>query len=172
MSLLTDMSTYLAMSDTSDTVHVMYGITLVPSPFQMKKGQQVIAFFDKHRAEVPSTLWVEPELMIKMAFMKIPIIKHIQEFKSIDQDIILAPPDNNWSIVRLLTVAPFPNQWADQLRNNPLTPIELAYKLDSELRSWNPTVIAKMKPLQDWMHTACVREKPNDQQAGSVLKLP
>ena len=39
MSLLTDLKTHVIMTDTSDTVSVIYGITVVPSPFLMTKGQ-------------------------------------------------------------------------------------------------------------------------------------
>ena len=55
-SLLHDQKTYLTMSDNSNTVNVIYGVTLVPSPYQTGRDQQVISFFDKRRAEVPSTL--------------------------------------------------------------------------------------------------------------------
>ena len=172
MSLLTDLKTHVIMTDTSDTVSVIYGVTIVPSPFLMTKGQQAIAFFDKRRAEVPSTLWIEPNMLIKTAFRNAPTIKQIQDIKEVNPDIILVPKVNNWDKIRLPMLAPFPNQWADQLRKKPLTPIELALKLDSDVRSWDPETAAKMKPLQDWANAACVRLKPNDQRAGSVLKLP
>ena len=54
-----------------------------------------ITFFDKRRAEVPSILYVKLDLIMKTAYMKIPAIKHIQEFITINLDIILVLSDNN-----------------------------------------------------------------------------
>ena len=171
-SLLHDQKTYLTMSDNSNTVNVIYGVTLVPSPYQTGRDQQVISFFDKRRAEVPSTLWVNPDVILKATILPIPTLEHILEFQTIDPNIELVPADNAWEKTRLPALAPFPPQWANQLRDKALKPIELAFKLDSDLKSWDESLVKKMKPLQNWIHAACVRAVSNDQREGSVLKLP
>ena len=78
-SMLPDHNMFLKMSDTSDNVRMICGLTRVLSPHQTDNNQKVIAFFEKRRAEVPSTQWVMPQQVMDPIIARVPPLQSITE---------------------------------------------------------------------------------------------
>ena len=171
-SMLPECVTYLTMSDTSEKVCLMYGLTMVPSPYQTGNEQQIIGFFDKRRAEVPSTQWISPQHAMDAIEVCIPPFQELVEAKRLDSNIKFIPRNEEWKKVFCPPIAPFPTQWAEQIKDQSISPIDLAFKLESSITAWTDTEKEKIQPLIDWIHAACVRANHHDQEQGSIMKLP
>ena len=171
-SMLTTFSTYLTMTDTSDNVCLMYGLTMVPSPYQTGNEQQIIGFFDKRRSEVPSTQWITPLQAMDSITVNIPPLQEIIEAKRTDPNVKFIPHNETWRAVACPPIAPFPTQWADQIKDQHISPMNLALKLESSISSWSEEDKQKIQPLFDWVLGACVRAVVSNQNEGSILKLP
>ena len=69
-------------------------------------------------------------------------------------------------------IAPFPVQWEEKWEQQPMSPIELAFQLETAISTWDAATKKKIEPLINWVHVVCVRSNAMNQEDGSQGKFP
>ena len=80
----------------------------------MEDSRQVIAFFDKRRAEVLLMQWVILQKVIDPIKARIPLLQVMIEAEQIDANVKFISKDDTWEEVLYLLIAPFLIQCADK----------------------------------------------------------
>jgi len=162
---------FLTLSDTQEHIQVVYGLAKVPTPHQMADQPQVTAFFAPRKVEVPSTMYLDLNDSTKTEEMFYPTLEQIEAAVSADPTIKLIPIDEaTMAKATLPALTPIPAQWAKELDQKLMTPLQTIRWLNSKVSGWEAGDVTKLKPFQQWLHAACTRLVNGNEAIGSALQ--
>jgi len=149
----------------------VYGLAKVPTPHQMADQPQVTAFFAPRKVEVPSTMYLDLNDSTKTEEMFYPTLEQIEAAVSADPTIKLIPIDEaTMAKATLPALTLIPAQWAEELDQKLMTPLQTIRWLNSKVSGWEAGDVTKLKPFQQWLHAACTRLVNGNEAIGSALQ--
>ena len=102
---------------------------------------------------------------------KIPTLQATTDAKCLDPNVKFIPIDESWKQASCPPNCPFSSPMGRKCEQQPMSPIELAFQLETTIFTWDAAMKKKVEPSIDWVHAACVRSNAMNQEHGSQSKL-
>jgi hypothetical protein len=169
---ITDTALYfLMMSDTQEHLQVVYGLAKVPTSHQMADQPQVTAFFAPRKVEVPSTMYIGVDEATKTEEMFFPTLEQVEAAIAADPTIKLVKIDEGtMSKAVLPALMPIPKQWADELDQKLMNPMQALRWFNRKISGWDEVDTTKLQPFKNWIHAACTRLVNGNEAMGSAVQ--